>query len=59
MQRLEQVKIVAETIDVSELNKFLDLGWFLINTATYVSETGHPIIYSIGWAKDMPPKYPE
>jgi hypothetical protein len=60
MESLAQVKKVEETIEVQELNKFLALGWTLINTTPYTDESGKTMfLYCMGWSKDGEPEYPQ
>ncbi len=57
------VKEVAETNDSKVANKYLKLGWTLLNTHT--DDYGHPVerrqwtVYSLGWTKDEEPKHPK
>lgn len=57
---ISDVKEIVETTQHKEVNKFLELGWVLLATASGKwsdTEEAH-VRYSLGWAKDLPAKHP-
>jgi hypothetical protein len=59
----EKVRMVVQSNDVNETNRYLACGWVLLTVARADSReemSGDPlIIYSLGWANEGEPVYPE
>lgn len=61
--KLTKVKEVVDTIDNEQVNKYLNLGWAIINTfVTLDEESDEPnqtLHYVLAWAQDgEEPKHP-
>jgi len=61
---LKDIIKVHQEHDANETNKFLELGWILLNVHT--TDYGHPVerhqntIFTLGWSKNNgETKYPE
>ena len=58
------VKKVEELINPKEVNRYLDLGWKLLQVYTTATDTDNPFVkdqcafYVVGWTEGEP-KYPE
>jgi hypothetical protein len=59
----EKVRMVVQSSDVNEVNRYLECGWTLLTVAKADSTeeaTGDPvIIYSLGWAREDEPVQPK
>lgn len=54
-EKLYNVKKITKLHDVSEVNEYLELGWFLVLVQkTYDDET----LYVLGWDKEESPRTP-
>ena len=59
---LKNVKNVVETYQLQEVNKYLEWGYLLIDTAggRWQDSKEPLIVYSLGWTRDEPaPKLPD
>jgi len=61
--KLTKVKEVVDTIDNEQANKYLNLGWTIINTFVTIDgesdEANQTLHYVLAWAQDEEePKYP-
>lgn len=63
--KLANVKQIFETSKWEEANKYLDLGWLLLDVYHQACDTFGPglnhqtIYYSLGWCKESEPVVPE
>jgi len=56
---LSKAKRVLATTSEREVNKLIESGWSLIDTASGKDEAGYPITrYSLAWLADGEPKEP-
>lgn len=56
---LTRAKEVVARFDASDVNRYLQAGWTLIDTASGKDESGYPLTkYSLAWFGDVTPNHP-
>lgn len=59
---LSKVKKIVETNSLTDANRLIAAGWFLITTSSMTTDSreysGPVVKYSLGWAKDSDPVEP-
>lgn len=53
--QIHKVKKVKEVLNESQVNRYLDAGWILIDTVAQREGNDSWIKYSLGWTKESPP----